>query len=56
MPTQQPFDSVGRIFLRLLGAAWVFALSGTAVGSDTPAPTAVTIPGSFQSELGCPAD
>ena len=56
MPTQQPFDSVGRIFLRLLGAAWFFALSGTAVGSDTPAPTAVTIAGSFQSELGCPDD
>ncbi len=56
MRTQQRFDSVGYLLLRLLGAAWVFAFSGTAAGSDTPVPTAVTIPGSFQSELGCPGD
>jgi pullulanase-type alpha-1,6-glucosidase len=31
-------------------------LAAPAAASDTPGPASVTIPGSFQSELGCPGD
>src|SRR5262245_9894005 len=40
--------------LAVLGLA--AALAPSARASDTPAPSAVVIPGSLQSELGCPGD
>src|SRR5688572_28069697 len=34
----------------------VVLLGAAAQASDTPGPTMVVVPGSFQSELGCPGD
>ncbi len=45
-----------RVAWRTILAA-VFLVAGAAVrAGDTPDPTAVTIPGNFQDELGCPGD
>ena len=42
--------------LLFLGIAALTAAIPSALGSHTPAPSTVTIAGSFQSELGCPGD
>jgi pullulanase-type alpha-1,6-glucosidase len=44
-----------RIFPALV-VSMLSALTVTVRASDTPAPSAVVIPGSLQSELGCPGD
>src|SRR5919106_1472157 len=42
--------------LLLVGIAAFTIMIPSALGSHTPAPTAVTIAGDLQSELGCPGD
>lgn len=45
-----------RLVLAALVAALAVAAVPAALGSHTPEPTSVTIAGSLQSEVGCPAD
>jgi pullulanase-type alpha-1,6-glucosidase len=55
MPAPRSLSAVSTTLSRLAGFLAGLA-AATALASDTPAPSRVVVPGSLQSELGCPGD
>ena len=57
MPLSSEVTGLGRVRAALLAsAAFALVLLPAATASHTPSPSAVTVAGSLQSELGCPGD